>query len=211
MTTPAPMTLFKHLGRLEAFSDGVFAIALTLLILEIKVPPVHEADTAQKLTAQLLERWPSYFAFLLSFTTVLIGWVGHHLMLQQAKYATWQLVFANGAFLLIITFLPFPTALVAEHLTHPGASVACAVYAGAKLLCDLAFMLVSAVIRATVPDSVMLKFLVFNSLIGLVIALAAVVVAFFSPVVSLLMVAGLWLWWARPSPGSLTMRRQPRD
>ncbi len=200
------MTIFKHLGRIEAFSDGVFAIAITLLILEIKVPPVHEADTANKLVAQLLERWPSYLAFVLSFTTVLIAWVGHHLMIQQTRHATWPLVFANGAFLLAISFLPFPTALVAEHLTHPGASVACAVYAGANLLCDLAFALVTFVIGLSEPGrATILRGMLFNAWVGLVILLIAMATAFFSPVASLLMVAGMWLWWARPSPGIINV------
>jgi len=68
----------KETSRVEAFSDGVFAIALTLLILEIKVPHLEDASTNVNLFRALLQLWPSYFAFILSFLAVLIMWINHH-------------------------------------------------------------------------------------------------------------------------------------
>ena len=68
----------KETARVEAFSDGVFAIAITLLILEIKVPKTGGSMTNGQLLDSLIGLWPSYFAFLLSFTAVLIMWINHH-------------------------------------------------------------------------------------------------------------------------------------
>ena len=68
----------KETGRVEAFSDGVFAIAITLLILEVKVPKPAEADAAGGLIAVLCRQWPMYLAYLTSFATILVMWVNHH-------------------------------------------------------------------------------------------------------------------------------------
>ena len=92
-------------GRVEAFSDGVFAIAITLLILEIRVPHV-----AHGLWAGLLALWPSYVAFLLSFVVILIEWVNHHELLRNVQGVSYPFLFANGLLLLTVTFVPFPTA-----------------------------------------------------------------------------------------------------
>ena len=89
---PNPTAFFRSPGRLEAFSDGVFAIAITLLILEIKAPSTHDARAVAELWRALLERWPSCFAFVLSFLTIYVAWSGHHLMLQQVKTVTLPLV-----------------------------------------------------------------------------------------------------------------------
>src|SRR5437868_2834594 len=93
-------------ARVEAFSDGVFAIAITLLILEIRVPP---AGGAGGLWAGLLALWPSYVAFLLSFFVVLVMWVNHHELMRLVRVVTYPLLFANGLLLLTVTFVPYLT------------------------------------------------------------------------------------------------------
>src|SRR5438105_2912333 len=105
-------------ARVEAFSDGVFAIAITLVILEIRVPP---AGAAGGLWAGLLALWPSYVAFLLSFFVVLVMWVNHHELMRLVRVVTYPLLFANGLLLLTVTFVPFPTAVLAQHLATPEA------------------------------------------------------------------------------------------
>src|SRR5205823_8450239 len=105
-------------ARVEAFSDGVFAIAITLLILEIRVPP---AGGAGGLWAGLLALWPSYVAFLVSFFVVLVMWVNHHELMRLVRVVTYPLLFANGLLLLTVTFVPFPTAVLAQHLATPEA------------------------------------------------------------------------------------------
>jgi TMEM175 potassium channel family protein len=115
--------------RLEAFSNAVFAIAITLLALDLRVPELTPV-TPGVLAAELAAQWPTYLSFLLSFMTLLIAWVYHHRLLELAKHAGTGLLFANGVLLLIVSSLPFPTALLGAYLTTPAASVVCAFYAG---------------------------------------------------------------------------------
>src|SRR5436305_1988769 len=102
----------KETTRVEAFSDGVFAIAMTLLILEIRVPSASAGPPLDNwaLLRSLLSLWPSYLAFLLSFGTVLVMWINHHGLFKYAHRANNRLLFANGFLLLVVTFIPFPTA-----------------------------------------------------------------------------------------------------
>jgi uncharacterized membrane protein len=115
--------------RLEAFSDGIFAIAITLLVLNLQVP-VLTTITPHTLVAALGAKWPTYLTFMFSFVTLLIAWVYHHRLLQWAKHAETGLLFTNGMLLLIVSAVPFPTALLGAYLTTPAASVASAIYAG---------------------------------------------------------------------------------
>src|SRR5215208_4543462 len=112
--------------RLEAFSDAVFAIAITLLALNLQVP-VLTPVTPDALAADLAAKWPTYLSFLLSFVTLLIAWVYHHRLLEAAKHPGTGLLFVNGILLLIVSAVPFPTALLGAYLTASAASVACAI------------------------------------------------------------------------------------
>jgi uncharacterized membrane protein len=121
----------KETARIEAFSDGVFAMAITLLILEIKVP--HHSETGAGLGAQLLRQWPSYVAFLTSFATIGIMWINHHRLFTHIERSNHALLILNGLLLLGITVVPFPTAVVAEYIGHEGQQVAAMVYTGTFL------------------------------------------------------------------------------
>ena len=113
-------------GRVEAFSDGVFAIAITLLILEVHVP---KGLQGRSLTDAVLAEWPSYAAFLTSFFTIGIMWINHHrLFTMIGRVDTWLLVL-NMLLLLGVTIVPFPTAFVADYLGHPGERLAVVLYA----------------------------------------------------------------------------------
>jgi uncharacterized membrane protein len=129
----------KETGRIEAFSDGVFAIAVTLLVLELKVPQLAEDAGSAELWSTLLSRWPSYAAYLVSFMTILIVWVNHHRLFNIIHRSDSRFLFLNGLLLLVVTTIPFPTALLAEFLQKPSASVACAIYCGTFVLLALAF------------------------------------------------------------------------
>jgi uncharacterized membrane protein len=105
-------------ARLETFSDGVFAIAATLLILEIRLPD----DVS--VTHGLVHAWPSYVAYATSFLTIGIIWVNHHTVLQQIGRVDRTFLFINVVFLMIVAFSPFPTRVVAEHLREGSKSAA---------------------------------------------------------------------------------------
>jgi uncharacterized membrane protein len=142
MAKPDNTSTDRDTGRLEAFSDGVFSIAMTLLVLELKVPPVGSQPSPGQLASSLLHQWPSYLAFTTSFFTVLIMWVNHHGIFRLVRRADSTLLFANGFLLLLVTVVPFPTALVASYLRTPAASMACAVYGATFVLISIAYALV---------------------------------------------------------------------
>src|SRR5258708_21647564 len=132
----------KETGRLEAFSEGVFAIAITLLVLELKVPSIPPAGaTSAALGKALLQLWPSYFALVTSFFTILIMWMHHHAILRNVHRTDSRLHFSNGCLLLLITFVPYPTSVLAAYLHTPAAKMAAAFYAGTFVLPALAFTL----------------------------------------------------------------------
>jgi TMEM175 potassium channel family protein len=115
-------------ARLEAFSDGVFAVAITLLALDLAVAgPGHGS-----LTSQLGDRWPSYAAYVVSFFTIGITWVNHHALFKSFAIVDRMLLFLNLTLLLFIVAIPFGTATMAAYLRHGGndAHVAAAIYAG---------------------------------------------------------------------------------
>jgi TMEM175 potassium channel family protein len=99
-------------SRTEAFSDGVFAIAATLLVLELKIPHVE----AGELLGALLEAWPSYATYAVSFLTIGIIWVNHHAVLDRVRRVDRTLLFINLVFLMLVAAIPFPTSLLADYL-----------------------------------------------------------------------------------------------
>jgi uncharacterized membrane protein len=132
-----PSMMSSH--RLEAFSDGVFAIAITLLVLDLAVP-LREATPRGKLAGALTDQWPSYFAYLVSFMIIGIIWVNHHTMFDKVRRVDRAVLFANLALLLIVSVIPFPTHLMAEYLTAGADShIAAAIYSATMLAMGLAF------------------------------------------------------------------------
>lgn len=128
-------------ARVEAFSDGVLAIAITLLILEIRVPDPETLGSGG-LAHYLGTQWSSYAAYLLSFVVIGIMWVNHHAIFQAVARVDRVLLLLNLHLLLWIAFLPFPTALVARYFRHGhDAGVAMAVYSGVMLVIGVAFQL----------------------------------------------------------------------
>jgi uncharacterized membrane protein len=124
--------------RLEVFSDGVIAIAITLLVLQIEVPKAEDGD----LINALADNWPSYVAFVLSFVVIGIMWVSHHSMFERIAQVDRGLLFVNLGLLLGIAFLPFPTALLASYVRDGGsnAEVAAAIYSATMAAIGVAFV-----------------------------------------------------------------------
>ena len=190
-------------SRLEAFSDGVFAIAITLLVLDLKVPSVQPAEPAA-LAEALGKGWPSYLTFLLSFATILIMWVYHHRLFQSVRRSETRLLFSNGFLLLLVTAVPFPTALVGAYLTTPAASVACATYAGFFALIDLGYNLLWLVVAGQQPGFRLrgnrIPTSMLTSFLGLPCYLIAMVIAFWIPVLTIAICGALWVVWAVTAP-----------
>ncbi len=138
MSQPRPtLKAGSETARVEAFSDGVLAIAITLLVLDIKVPVLASGQT---LTIGLLRRWPQILGYAASFLVIGIYWANHHYMFNLIQRCDHWLLLLNLGFLLCIGSLPFPTALVSAYLQNPGAQrTAVFVYQGTILACAVFF------------------------------------------------------------------------
>jgi uncharacterized membrane protein len=125
-------------SRLEAFSDGVFAIAITLLIIDVKVPPIGGRESLRHALAQ---QWPHYAGYAISFLVIGIIWVNHHRTFDRIARINGPLSFLNLALLAAVAFLPFTTGLIAEYVRQGGGDshVAAAVYSANMLAMALTF------------------------------------------------------------------------
>ena len=174
-------------SRIEAYSDGVFAIACTLLILEIRLPG---AGAEGSLWAHLVALWPSYLAFGLSFFVILVTWIVHQDLMRLIRTTTQPVLLANGCALIYVTFIPFPTAVLAAHLGGPEASTAAAFYCGTFVLGSGAFnLLVEAIARGQLcrpeVDAQAIDRIRRGYRITFVIYLAATAIALVAPYVAL--------------------------
>ena len=124
-------------NRLESFSDGVIAVAVTLLVLNIEVPP---PGPGHSLGHELLKQWPTYAAYATSFITIGIIWINHHAMIGRLGRADHSILILNLLLLLSIGVLPFGTSLIATYLREGhGQNLAAAIYAGLFLVMSIAF------------------------------------------------------------------------
>jgi uncharacterized membrane protein len=124
-------------ARLESFSDGVIAVAITLLALGLPSPTPASGES---LAHDLLRHWPSFAAFFVSFATIGIIWINHHAALRRLKGVEHSVLMLNLCLLATICLLPFSTALMASYLTAShGQRVAAAVYGGSLLLMSIGF------------------------------------------------------------------------
>src|SRR5947209_14139750 len=135
----------KETGRLEAFSDGVFAVAITLLVLTIKIPgvdvPASQLPNDKQLWSVLLSEWPMLAAYITSFATIGVMWINHHRLYTHIKRTNTMLMLLNLLLLLIIVFIPVPTALVAEYLVHPDQHAAALLYSGTMVILAICYNL----------------------------------------------------------------------
>ena len=128
-------------NRLEAFSDGVLAVAITLLVLDIRVPPAGGHST---LGHELLTEWPRYAAYATSFITIGIIWINHHAMISRLREVDHSILVLNIFLLLSVGVLPFATSLLATYLkATQGHHLAAAVYSGAYLIRSIVFSLMN--------------------------------------------------------------------
>ena len=174
-------------ARLEAFADGVFAIAATLLILN-----VDAQVTDGNLGDNLLHIWPSYLAYAVSFVTIGIMWVNHHTLIAQIDRTDRRFLFANIGLLMCIAFVPFPTRLVAEHIRGDGAQDAALVYGFTMVATAVMFSVTwfyaslgGRLLRAD-ADAAVVSGISRSYLPGPWIYLAATLLAFVSPAASVL-------------------------
>jgi uncharacterized membrane protein len=123
-------------SRVEAFSDGIFAIIITLLILEIKVPEIHQPESIGELTEKLWHLAPKFIAWVISFFTVAVIWVNHHRIFESLKHINHTIFWLNANLLLWVSFIPFPTALMGDY---PNNKLAVSFFGLSSLMMGIAF------------------------------------------------------------------------
>lgn len=198
-------------ARLEAFSDGVIAIAITILALELRVPHLTDV-TSQNLVSAILHQWPSYFAFALSFTTILIMWINHHARLALVERVDGALMFGNGLVLMSIVALSYPTALVGEYLNTPAGKAAVVTYGLALLGTNAAWNVFMLALR---PQRGLLKPNVSPERIasirrrvalGLPIYAASTALAALNAYLGIAVITAMWGFWGTVAYRSLNRR-----
>ena len=195
-------------GRLETFADGVFAIAITLLVLGIRIPDAHEG-----LAPALANQWPSFFAYVVSFLTIGIMWVQHHRLFTVIGRSNPTFAMINVVFLMFIAFVPFPTQVLAQRVfvDRQGWLLATFLYGGTMVAIAILFNAIWAYAAARNGHLLREKVAIAvrevgargyrfgPPLYGLITLLALV-----HPVVSLIGFAAFAAYWALPISGVLT-------
>ena len=197
-------------GRIEAFSDGVFAIAITLLIIEIRPP---HTEGGESLAEALLHLWPSYLGYAISFLVIGTVWANHHNRFRLISRSDHQFLFLNVLFLMCVAFIPFPTALLAEYLpkTEGHRTTAVAVYAGTLAVTAIFFTLLwlyaaagyRLVDRRTDPS--VIRAMSRRFVLGMILYTIAFALAFVSVTASLALIVALALLFVLPEPGERPM------
>jgi uncharacterized membrane protein len=188
-------------ARLEAFSDGVFAIAITLLIIEIHVPARGHAET---IGHELLRIWPSYLGYLTSFLTIGVMWINHHHVFELIARVDRTMLLLNTLLLMLIAFVPFPTAVLAQFIETGGARAAAVLYGATLTLAAMTYFawwryasagrrLIGDEVPDDVVDDITRAYTPGTLLYG-----GAALVAFLQPWVSAALYLGIAVFYALP-------------
>ncbi|UKJ08312.1 TMEM175 family protein [Solitalea lacus] len=187
--------------RLEMFSDGVFAIAITLLIIEIKVPALNLMGSTSDVWNATIHLWPSFFALFLSFILIFISWYGHHVLFDALDKASDRFLFASGFFLLTVVILPFPTAFMAEYLNTLYAQPANVFYSFCCLVHNLGWRLLLNSTKkpkqlAKSPEHIQkINEAMRSNRMGTIASVAILVLSWWFPYIALIISLILWSFW----------------
>jgi uncharacterized membrane protein len=196
-------------GRLEAFSDGVIAVAITLLVLYIQVPTVNPhapPGECRTLGCALVRQWPVYAAFVTSFLTIGIIWINHHVMIRRLREPDHMILFLNLLLLMSIAVLPFATDLFATYLKKSsGQHLAAAIYSGAFLVMAVFFSALNRHLLLVKPDRLREEIsperrhqILVRSVSGTVPYAIAMALAVISPYVTLAICLAIAVFYAFP-------------
>lgn len=192
-------------SRLEAFSDGVIAVAITLLVLDLHVPSPAGAGS---LARHLIEQWPGFAAYLVSFLTIGVIWINHHAMLRRLASTDNSILTFNVLLLMCIVMLPFTTSLMAEYLTAPtGQHLAAVIYGGSFLVFALVFLAMQRhvlinrahLLRDPTP-AVLRRSILRRTAVGVLPYLLATLGGLLSPYFTLAISAAVAVFYSLPAP-----------
>jgi len=193
--------------RIVNLSDGIFAIAITLLVLDIKVPDIPENMVSSQLSGALLSLWPKYLGYLLSFVGISAFWLIHHSIFRPIRAYDRTLLYLNFLFLMVIAFVPFPTSLLGEYGDHqlPVAIYAATLAVGRLLLTAIFWYSTNNDRLLDEPhDPATVRFFLLRGLTIPAIFSLSIVISFFSVAVA------IWTWLIMLAVDAFVIRRRFR-
>ncbi len=175
-------------NRVEAFSDGTFAIIVTLLVLELKVPHIQHAESPLVLMEALAGLFPKFLSWVISFLTICVVWINHHRILDNFKRFNIAIFWLNVQVLLWVCFIPFPTALVGDY---PRNSLAVAIYGVVMALTGASLIAIRyygfnnpEILEEGISQKAYKKAIIFAFIFGPVLYLTGAALAWVSPILS---------------------------
>jgi uncharacterized membrane protein len=193
--------------RIVNLSDGVFAIAITLLILDIRVPDIPETMVSSQLPGALLSLWPKYLGYILSFVGISTFWIIHHSIFRTIRSYNRIILYLNLLFLMVVAFVPFPTSLLGEYGNHqlPVAIYAATLAVGRLLLTAIHWYSTRNDRLLDEPqDPATVRFFLIRGLTIPVIFLLSIVISFFSVSVA------IWTWFVMLAVDTVVTHRRFR-
>jgi len=189
-------------SRLEAFCDGVFAIAITLLVIEIKAPASESIHTTGEMWLSLKHLLPSILAFLLSFVIIFITWVNHHATLKLVHKSSSSFLYANGFLLLTVAVIPFPTALLGESLFTDHAAPAVVLYSAVNGFQAIAWIFLTRaaldptnLLTKNEKSTLAMRANLRNGYFALATYTILTIMAFWLPLVIAFLISVIWVFW----------------
>ena len=198
--TPTELQLQKETLRIETFSDGVFCIAVTLLSLEVGVKLKDDVSN-KALQHALIEEWPIYLAYVISFVNVLLAWIGHHSLFKLFSKSDNAVMITNGLLLMLVALVPFPTKTLGKFLNTDAFDTAVIFYTGYFVLISLAFRLLWYAASRKKENLIhditekQIQLTTRNENIGLICNAIILAVAFFNPWLALALSFAMWVYW----------------
>jgi uncharacterized membrane protein len=207
MLRPRELEPGRDRDRIVNLSDGIFAIAITLLVLDIRVPDIPEGMVASELPTALLSLWPKYLSYFLSFVAIAVFWSVHHSIFRPIRSYDRVLLYLNFLFLMLVAFLPFPTSLLGEYGDHqlPVAIYAATLAVGRLLLTAIYWYSTRNDRSLDEPqDPATVRFFLIRGLTIPAIFLLSIVVSFFS------VSAAIWTWFIMVAVDAIVSHRRFR-
>lgn len=189
------MNINMNKNRIEAFSDGVIAIIITIMVLELNIPDIPEISSEKEVWAALYSLVPKLLAYLLSFIVVAILWINHHSLFDKIPHSTSSLVWHNAFLLFVMSLIPLPTAFLAEHFLLKEAVV---FYGMTMFLNSLAFFLMRRHIEVKLKMIPYNKMIQTSNIISVSLYALSIPLAFVSIYISYLIFIGIPIWYFIP-------------
>jgi len=189
------MNISMSKNRIEAFSDGVVAIIITIMVLELRIPELKENFSQADVWKSLLSLVPKLFAYLLSFVVVAILWLNHHFLFDKIPHSTSKLVWYNSFLLFAMSLIPLPTAFLENYPTLPQAS---AFYGAVMFLNAFAFFLMRRYIELDAKLIPCNKIIQRSNVASTLLYLLSIPLSFVSVYLSFVIFVGIPLWYFLP-------------